>query len=232
MTAIALGNIPSRGSETALGLLLPMLILGDLIAVYQYRKLFSLSIVRHLLPGTLVGVILGGLMLWWFHQQREIVGALIRIEIGIESILLVGLHWWRIVRGMQQYLMPEPFRSHLTGAFAAVSSTLAHAAGPIVAMYLLPLQLDRQLFVGTCAIYFFILNTAKIPVYVASGQFQHAELSFTMKFIPLVIVGALAGFWMNRRMNDRVFTKIVYAVTFILGIYILVDGIRQLSRQL
>src|ERR1700722_394717 len=137
MTAIAMGHIPSRGSEAALGLLLPLLITGDLIAVWQYFHLFfaktegqtevhARAVIRKLLPGTIVGVILGGSLLWAIHSNGQLVGAFIRIEIGCESILLVGLHWWRLYRGVQQHLMRVPLRSHLTGQFAAVSSTLAH----------------------------------------------------------------------------------------------------------
>lgn len=224
MTAIALGHIPGRGSEAALGLLLPLLILGDFIAVYQYRHLFSLNIVKRLFPGTAIGVVLGGMLLWWFHQQKEIVGALIRIEIGLECILLVAIHWWRQYRGLQQHMVPEPARSHLTGSFAAVSSTLAHAAGPIIAMYLLPLKMERQLYVGTCAIYFFLLNSAKLPAYCLSNQFAHAELSFTLRFLPLLIAGAIFGVWINKRMSDKLFTQVVYFVTFALGWYILAEG--------
>jgi uncharacterized membrane protein YfcA len=236
MTAIAMGHIPGRGSEAALGLLLPLLVAGDLIAVWQYSKLFfakesaagARAVILKLMPGTAVGVVLGGLLLAILHSNANLVGALIRIEIGCESILLVSLHWWRIYRGVQQHLMREPWRSHLTGGFSAISSTLAHAAGPIIAMYLLPLRLDRQLFVGTSAVYFFILNTAKLPAYYASGQFAHARLPFTLRFLPLVIVGAVLGRWLNRRISDRTFTKIVYIVTFALGWYILADGILRL----
>lgn len=226
MMAIAMGRIPSRGSEAALGLMLPLLIAGDLIAVWQYRHLFSLGIVKKLLPGTFVGVLIGGWMLWSFHQYKDVVGALIRIEIGIESILLVSLHWWRQYRGIQQSLIREPLRSHFTGGFAAVSSTLAHAAGPIVAMYLLPLRLERQLYVGTCAIYFFLLNTAKLPAYAISGQFAQASPAFAARFLPLVLLGAIAGVWLNRRLSDKLFARIVYFITFVLGWYILIEGVR------
>lgn len=231
MMAIAMGHIPGRGSEAALGLMLPLLIAGDLIAVWQYRRLFSLNVVKRLLPGTAVGVVVGGLMLWGFHQYKDVVGSLIRIEIGIESILLVGLHWWRLSRGVQQNLLPEPVRSHITGGFSAISSTLAHAAGPIVAMYLLPLNMDRQLFVGTCAIYFFILNTAKLPAYAISGQFAEASPIFALQFLPLVILGAIAGLWLNRRLSDKLFTRVVYIITFVLGWYILFEGVMGLIHR-
>jgi uncharacterized membrane protein YfcA len=242
MTAIAMGHIPGRGSEAALGLLLPLLIAGDLIAVWQYFHLFfpknsqdplalhlqARRVIGRLMPGTIVGVLLGWLLLDLIRSRGDMVNALIRIEIGFESILLVSIHWWRIYRGVPHRLLPEPLRSYLTGAFAAVSSTLAHAAGPIIAMYLLPLRLDRELYVGTCAAYFFILNTAKLPAYYASGQFVHAQFSFTLRFLPLVVIGAIFGRWLVRRMSDTLFTQIVYIVTFALGWYILADGILRL----
>ena len=95
-------------------------------------------------------------------------------------------------------------------------------------MYLLPLGLDRQLYVGATAIYFFILNSAKIPSYYLTGQFVHARLSFTLRFLPLVVIGAIVGKWLNKRLSDTLFTKIVYIVTFALGWYILADGILRL----
>jgi uncharacterized membrane protein YfcA len=256
MTTIALEHIPGQRPEYALGLLLPLLIVGDFVAVGQYSRLFfapklqpvpvgalpspsteesipsyqvGRSALARLLPGTALGVVLGGVLLWILHRQANLVGALIRIEIGIESILLVSIHWWRIWRGDRRHLLPEPWRSGITGAFAAVSSTLAHAAGPIIAMYLLPLNLDRQLYVGISALYFFILNTAKLPAYYASGQFSHASILFTAKFLPLVFAGAIFGRWINKKISDRVFTKVVYAITFALGWYILYDGLRQLA---
>jgi uncharacterized membrane protein YfcA len=231
MMAVAMGHLPGYDSAAALGLLLPLLILGDLQAVYQYRRLFSLRIVKHLLPGTVAGLVLGALLLWWFRSHQALAGALIRVEIGVEAIVLVSLHWWRQYRGVQVKLLPEPLRSHLTGAFAGVSSTLAHAAGPIIAMYLLPLRLDRQVFVGTGAIYFFGLNTAKLPAYFAAGMFGQISLPFVAKFLPLLVAGGVFGFWLNRRMSDKVFTRVVYVVTFGLGWYCLVDGAVALARR-
>jgi len=234
MTTIAMGHT-ERGSEAALGLMLPLLIAGDLLAVWQYRKMFrpgmpALGILRKLLPGMVVGVVLGGLLLYWLHSHSGLVGALIRIEIGLESIGLVGLHWWRQIRGVQSHLMPEPWRSHVTGCFSGISSTLAHAAGPIVAMYLLPLNLDRQLFVGTCALFFAVLNASKLPAYAGSGLFDKAPISFSLRFLPLVAAGAVFGLWLNRRLSDKIFTAIVYFVTFCLGWYVLGEGLLMLKR--
>jgi uncharacterized membrane protein YfcA len=233
MITLAMARIPGRGAQAGIGFMLPLLIAGDLIAVWQYRRLFSLAIVKRLLGGSIVGLVLGGVLLWWFHRQNSerLVGAVISIEIGIESIFLVSLHWWRQVRGLQKHLLREPLRSNLTGGFAAVSSTLAHGAGPIIATYLLPLQLDRQLYVGTCATYFFLLNTAKLPSYAITGQFHNASPMFALRFLPVVLAGAIFGVWVNRRMSDKLFIKIVYVTTFLLGWYVLYEGVANLVRR-
>ena len=232
MITLAMARIPGRGAQAGIGFMLPLLISGDLIAIWQYRKLFSLAIVKRLFAGSFVGLVIGGALLWWFHHQKNevLAGAVISIEIGVESIFLVSLYWWRQYRGVQKALMREPARSNITGAFAAVSSTLAHGAGPIIATYLLPLGLDRKLYVGTCAAYFAFLNTAKLPAYALTGQFSHASPWFALRFLPVVLAGALFGVWVNRRMSDKLFMRIVYVTTFFLGWYVLYEGIANLIK--
>ena len=228
MTVMAMGHTRYH-SDSALGLMLPLLIAGDLFAVWQYRRMFCGAIVKRLMPGTLAGVVAGALLLWWFHNQPpRLLVPLIKIEVALESIVLVGLHWWRVWRGQALHVTPTPLRNHLTGGFAGVSSTLAHAAGPIIALYLLPQKLERRLFVGTCAVYFFILNPIKLPAYWKADMFNPDVLPLALKLLPLVAAGAVFGFWVNRRMNDELFSRVVYVVTFLLGWYLLVDGVRGL----
>jgi hypothetical protein len=231
MTALAMGHIPSRGSEEALGLMLPLLVAGDIFAVWQYRRLFSIESVKKLFPGTALGVILGGGLLWLFYHRTRVVGGLILIVVGVECVALVLLHWWLSWKGERTHLLREPLRSSLTGAYAGISSTLAHAAGPIIAMYLLPLRLDRRIFVGTCAVYLFALNTAKLPAYHFAGQFEKVKITFSLQFLPLVLAGALFGLWINRKLSDRLFSKVVYALTFLLGWYVLIDGILKIRAS-
>ena len=112
--------------------------------------------------------------------------------------------------------------------FAGASSTLAHAAGPIIALHLLPQQLPRATFVGTGAVYFAIVNSAKLPFYYQAGLFEKVSPLFSLQFLPLVIVGAILGVNLNKRISDKLFTRIVYAATFALGWYLLLRGISGL----
>lgn len=233
ITAIALGYT-SLGSEAALGLLLPLLMVGDVIAVTQYRREFSFPAIRRLLPWSLLGIILGWAVLIALKHLGDnsqiLLAMLIRLEIGLESIVLVSLTWWRSYRGRPQKLMPEPARSIATGTFAGFSSTLAHAAGPVVAMYVLPLKLDRRIFVGTTAMFFFIVNGLKVPFYLQAGLFQQTPWQAVAMLMPLVVLGSLSGRWMVRRMSDRVFTQLVLVSVFVLGIYLVGDAAWRLAR--
>jgi uncharacterized membrane protein YfcA len=229
---IALGYT-SRGSQAALGLLLPLLIAGDLLSIWQYRKLFDFKLVKPLLIPTAVGIALGSWLLWLIHDQQNqrLVSALMRLEIGLESVVLVSLAWWRQYRGDEHKLLPEPLRSWITGSFTGVSTTLAHAAGPVVAMYLLPLKPERRAFVGTTALFFFIANTAKLPTYYFAKQFEHAELGFTVRFLPFVVIGAMVGFWLVKNFTNQGYLKFVYWATFGIGVYLVVDSTVTLVRM-
>ena len=237
MSMIAMDHLPAsfpdRG-EAALPLLLPLLIAGDVLAVWQYRGRFRqfLPTLKRLLPGTIAGVALGGLLLAWFNRQNQrLAAAVINMEIGFESVLLVSLAWYRIWRSKGELppYRPSTAKSAAVGAFAGASSTLAHAAGPIIALHLLPQRLTRAVFVGTCALYFFILNSSKLPVYQQAGLFEKVSPAFALRFAPLVLAGAVFGYWINGKMNDELFSKVVYAITFALGWYILIRGALMLG---
>lgn len=231
IVAIALGHT-DRGSAAALGLLLPLLLMGDLISVYQYRKLFDFRLVRPLVVPTAVGIVLGSGILWAIHrpENERFIGTLVRLEIGVESLLLVGLHWWRTSRGEGAKLMAEPMRGWIAGTYTGISTTLAHAAGPVVALYLLPLKPDRRTFVGTTALFFAMANASKLPTYYLAGQFEHAELGFTVRFVPCLIAGAAVGFWLNKRLTDFGFLRFVYVATFAIGVYLTIDATVALLR--
>ncbi|HEV7299670.1 MAG TPA: sulfite exporter TauE/SafE family protein [Tepidisphaeraceae bacterium] len=227
--ALATKDVAGLGPEATLGLMLPLLIVGDIIALTQQRKHVSLILVRKLLPATIVGVAVGGWFLYLAHQHKALAAALINLDIGFESILLVSLHWYRqLTSDRETVYVPKPWHNHLTGAFAGISSTLAHGAGPIIALYLLPQKPPRQTFVGTCAVYFFLLNTIKLSAYVLAGQFTAAPLSMTVRFVPLVLLGGAIGYLLNRRISDRLFSNIVYIGTFVLGWYLLYLGLRDI----
>lgn len=231
MTVVGLGYT-ALGGEAAMGLLLPLLIAGDFFAVWQWRREVrgALPALRPLVVPACVGIGFGALLLHALRSQAGLAEALIRLEIGVESMLLVGLTWWRQRTGAEGKLMREPLRGWLTGTFAGASSTLAHAAGPVVALYLLPLKMDRARFVTACVVFFAGANVLKLAAYFPADAFRGVPALLPLALLPLVIVGAIVGYALNRRLSERGFARVVLTATLALGVYLTFDGAAKLAR--
>lgn len=229
MTTLALPLIPGYRGDDALGLLLPLLMVGDIIAVSQYLKHADWKILKRMMLPTLLGIVLGTALIGFLKSNASIAAALINIEIGFESVLLVSMTWYRQWKGAQHKLVPEPWRVWGTCTFAGASSTLAHAAGPVIAMYLLPLNLGRQAMVATSATFFFFANIAKTPTYATAHLFSNIDPRLWLALFPLVLVGALFGKWLCLKMSDRVFTQVVLVTVFVLGLFLLYKGISDIA---
>ena len=103
-------------------------------------------------------------------------------------------------------------------AAAGLTSTIAHAAGPIVAMFLLSQRLDKRKFVGTSLVYFVFGNCLKLGPYVWLGIVDLESISTLPYLAPAVLAGTLLGAWMNRRLPARAFSAVIYAVVFATGV--------------
>lgn len=228
ITTLALPFTGLYRGEDALGLLLPLLIVGDITAVSQYWRHVKWPVLRRLIPGAIVGILLGTALIWVLKSHASIAASLINMEIGFESILLVAMSWYRQSRGRQQRLVREPLRAIGAGTFAGTSTTLAHAAGPIIAMYLLPLDLGRMGMVATSAMFFFLANCTKLFPYWQAGLFAKINPAFSLLFCPLVLGGAVFGKWLCKKMSDRLFIQIVYLTVFFLGGFLFFKGLHDL----
>jgi hypothetical protein len=102
---------------------------------------------------------------------------------------------------------------------------------PSLVLEQLRLIKERGVYVGTCALYFFIANTAKLPGYYYSGLFAKISPRFSLQFLPLVLAGAALGYAINRRVHDQLFSKLVYLITFFLGWYMLYRGLAGLNHR-
>jgi len=96
------------------------------------------------------------------------------------------------------------------GILGGVTTTIAHAAGPIVTMYLLPQKLNRREFVGTAGRFYFALNSIKLPSFIAIGLINWTTLRYGLWLMLLAPLGVGLGSWLNRRMNPVWFVRIVH----------------------
>ncbi|MDX2227693.1 MAG: sulfite exporter TauE/SafE family protein [Verrucomicrobiae bacterium] len=205
--------LPAR---EAAGLLLPIMIFSDVFVVWHYRHRVDWRQIRRLIPGTLAGILIGAATLQMTDNTtlRRILGALCLLFVLIQ-LLREG------ILKMEETLKPGPGMATILGALAGYTSTLAHAGGPVMAMYLLPQHLDPQVFIGTNITYFALGNLIKLPIYIHQGMVSLPSLYGSLWMAPFMLLGTGLGVWINDRVSKKWFVTTVYILLFFAGIRLL-----------
>jgi len=198
------------GARASTGVVLPMLIVGDILAVTLYRQHARWDYVRRLLPPTILGIIAG-----WAVMQR-LDEAAFKPLIGS---IIVGLTLLQGLRMTRPDLFGKIPHSTLfawgLGLLAGFSTMLANAAGPIFALYLLAVALPKLELVGTTAWFFLILNVFKVPFSLELGLIHRETLLLNALLIPAIITGLLTGRWLLHRIPQRLFDGLILAFSSI-----------------
>jgi uncharacterized membrane protein YfcA len=205
----------------ALGIdLLPILIVQDVVGVIAYRSAWDGAILKAMLPGAVVGIALG------YAFAASVSEAAVMAVLGGISILFGSFRLW-VERGhvVQASSTSPLWVGSIFGLASGFTSQIAHAGGPPFQMWVMPRRLPRDIFVGTTALFFAIINWIKVPAYFALGQFSSANLSASLILLPLAIISSLAGVWLVRRVPPERFYTIVYLLMIAAGTKLLFDGL-------
>jgi uncharacterized membrane protein YfcA len=81
----------------------------------------------------------------------------------------------------------------------------------------LPRRLDRDVLIGTTALFFAVINWIKVPAYAALGQFTHANLLTAAALLPLALCSTVAGVWLVRRIAPERFYTAIYWLMILVG---------------
>jgi uncharacterized membrane protein YfcA len=204
-------------SKQASGLILPLLIFGDLVAVLSYRTHTQWRYVWKLMPWTAGGVVLGYIALGHISDRTA------RIMIGVIIVCLCALSYGRRYFGARS---EESEHWHWAlaaalGVTAGFITLVANAAGPLMALYLVAMRLPKMQFVGTAAVFFMALNLFKVPFMVDLGLITAQSFEFNLMLAPAVLLGAFAGRWALIRINQQLFENLVLALSAIAGILLI-----------
>lgn len=208
-------------TKQASGFVLPLLIFGDLVAVFSYRQHTEWSHLRRLFLWTGAGVVLGTLAMRVIdnRQAQLLVGGLI--------VALVALHVWRKRQAATQTASATNAPAHgawfapTIGVLAGFTTLVANAAGPLMAIYLLAMRLPKMAFVGTAATFFLLLNLFKVPFMIGLGLITTDSFSFNLALAPAVLAGAFLGRWLLPRVSQAWFERIALALSAAAGLKLL-----------
>ena len=233
--ALCAAVMPAKEST---GVILLMLMTGDLLAVWSYRRDADFHMLRRIVPAVLTGVGAGALFLHLASNDstRRLIGVILLLLVAI-TLAQRRSTSRRAPDGASAAQAPSPPAPTLEtqeatttlatsttsgrlarlvyGSLAGFTTMVANAGGPVTSMYFLACRYPVKAFLGTTAWFFFLVNLVKLPFSISAGLVNTTTMSLTAICAPVVIVSALAGRRLAEHMDQRVFEPVIVALTII-----------------
>ena len=217
--AVALMSMFVAPADAA-GIVLPILCAMDIFGLLAYRNNWSRHHVRVLIPGALLGIVLGALAFGVVPVEW------VRLLIGLIAVTFTLNRWFDLAQRLGAKAgKPGPLVGFLSGATSGLTSTMAHAGGPPLLVYLLPQRMEKTVFVGTSVVFFAIVNYLKLIPYGLLGQLSTNNLGLSLLFAPLAPLGIWLGLRLERRIPEKPFYRLSYAILFATGCKLIYDSL-------
>lgn len=198
--------------KASVGLLLPVLITADVVAVTVYRRHVEWYYLLRLLPWLAVGIGMGYFVFDWLSTTgfQRLIGSIVLIMALMRMLKLgqVVPHHFLFRSGMG-----------ITGGFATM---VANAAGPVAQIYFLSIGLPKMAFIGTGAWCFFIVNVAKVPLQMDLGIIHFESLRMSLALAPLAVIGALLAPRIVRFIPQKQFEILVWFFIVAMGLKLVI----------
>jgi len=204
----------------AAAILLPILIVMDLVGLWAWRRATGGTNLRLLLVGGVLGIVLGA------AAFRYLSDPWIRTIVGLVSLGFVAQRY--LLRAGARPAAPSVPKGLFWSAVSGLTSTIAHAGGPPLSIYLLPLRLDKAVMVGTSVVFFAVINAVKLVPYAWLDLFDAQNLSTSAALAPLAPVGIWIGYHLVRKVPEDLFYRICYGILLVVGLRLLWEGVTAL----
>lgn len=193
------------GPRESTGVVLPMLICGDILSVIAFHQHARWPLVWRMLPPTIIGIIAGFFMMLKLTDGR-VFGPIIGWIVLVMVILQAIRRWYPRVFEKAPHTPQFAWSMGLTGG---VTTMLANGAGPIMTLYFLATETPKFALVGTSAWMFLILNSFKVPFSWHLGLIHGSSLLFNLVLVPAIVVGTFTGRWLIRYIKQDLFEALL-----------------------
>ena len=218
--SMALISIPlmtiSMPLTTALGIILPILIFSDFIATYKYRKEFDLETLKLIIPFAAVGIFIGSLSFSYFSEE------LLKFIIGLMGFLFAG-HYFFFKKNKEAKSEKNFFKGGICSIVAGFTSFSVHAGGTPTSLYLLPLRMKKEIYVGTRIIFFTFVNLIKLPLYINLSMTNLETFKQSLILFPVALIGILIGYQLLKIIEEKLFYNILYSIIFVTSSKLIFD---------
>ena len=200
----------------ALAVILPILIFSDIVAVYRFRREFDFSTLKLIVPFAALGIIIGSFTFKYFSED------LLKLIVGIMGFLFAG-HYFLFKKEKKIPAKKNFLKGAIFSSIAGFSSFCVHAGGTPTSIYLLPLRLKKEIYVGTRIIFFTFVNLIKLPLYIYLSMMNFDTLYQSALLLPLAITGIFIGYKLLKIIDENLFYNIIYALILVSSTKLLID---------
>ena len=200
----------------AAAILMPVLLVMDVLGMAAFRKDFDLKLLKFLIPFGLVGIVVGALLFKVLnpHTVAGLVG-------GFTLLFLAQ----RLLFPPKADSAPPPkWVGALLTATSGFTSFIAHAGGPPITAYVMPLRLSPLKYTATMAFFFFCINLAKWIPYAWLGLLDMRNMSTSLVLLPIAPIGVWVGVRLARRISPVLFYRLLYLGMLLTGVKLLWDA--------
>lgn len=202
----------------AAAIMLPLLMVMDAAGLHQLWRERDPALVRLLLPWGLLGVLVGTLLFGMLTAKAVA---------GLVGALTLAFLAQRLLFPPRVGASPaSPWVGRACATVSGFTSFVAHAGGPPISAYTLPLRLEPRVLAGSMAVFFAAVNLAKWLPYAAFGLIDLRNMTTALVLLPLAPLGVWAGVWLVRRVDARWFYAIAYTGMALTGCKLLWDGLK------
>jgi uncharacterized membrane protein YfcA len=203
------------GGRPSVGLLLPLLIFADIFAVSWYNRHADWKHVLRLIPWALGGILLATLV------GKSISDITFNRLLAVMVLIGIGLLLWRDLSKHRMNVPKSGWFAASLGLLGGFATMIGNAAGPVMALYLLSMRLPKNIYIGTGAWFFFMVNLSKVPLHIWSwNTITWRSFQLDLLIIPAIATGAFLGIWLVKLLPEKIFRIIVIATTLLSALFL------------
>lgn len=201
------------GGQRSSGILLPILILGDIVGVIYYHRHASWKHLKLLFPWAAVGVILGTIV------GSNIDDHVFKIIMGTVILISVFIMIWIEQGGHQDRVPTNKLFANGMGIVGGFTSMVGNLAGSVMGIYLLSTRLPKNAYIGTAAWFFIVVNCFKFPFHVFVWKTISVNtVLFDLLTLPVILLGAYLGVVIIRNFSEKNFRWFIIVMTLVAAI--------------
>ncbi len=200
----------------AAAILMPLLFVMDVLGLRAWRGHFDWKLIRFLLPFGLLGTVVGTLLFKLLDAH---------LVAGIVGVFTLAFLAQRVLfPPRQDSPAPPVWLGALLTTTSGFTSFIAHAGGPPVNAYVLPMRLPPMVYTASMAVFFFAINLSKWIPYAWLGLLDLRNMATSAVLLPLAPIGVVIGVKLAHRIQPVLFYRLVYLGMLLTGLKLVWDG--------